>query len=355
MRALLAERELPGRRAPLLRLGPSAGPHPAVEGHARSPSRTRPPPTSTGLDIALFSAGARRVAGARAERSPPPAPSSSTTPRRGAWTPTCRWSSPRSTRTRSPHRPRASSPTPTARPWPPCRCSKPLHDEAGLRRLVVSTYQAVSGAGAGRRRRARRAGAQGGRRRRRAHLRRRRGRLPARRASSPGPIAFNVLPLAGSLVDDGSSETDEEQKLRNESRKILEHPRPAGVGHVRAGAGVHRPLAVDQRRSSTGRSRPSGRASCSPPRRASCWPTCPTPLQAAGQRPASSGASAATTTRRARPRPVRVERQPAQGRRAQRRPDRRGARPPLLRSALTQAPSRAGSRRDGAARNGSSG
>ena len=38
------------------------------------------------------------------------------------------------------------------------------------------------------------------------------------------PIAFNVLPFAGKLVDDGSGETDEEQKLRNESRKILEIP-----------------------------------------------------------------------------------------------------------------------------------
>ena len=38
------------------------------------------------------------------------------------------------------------------------------------------------------------------------------------------PIAFDVLPLAGNLVDDGEGETDEEKKLRNESRKILELP-----------------------------------------------------------------------------------------------------------------------------------
>ena len=76
----------------------------------------------------------------------------------------------------------------------------------------------------------------------------------ATRSTSPSPtkfaapIAFNVLPLAGSIVDDGSDETDEEQKLRNESRKILGIPDLRGVGHLRAGAGVHRPLAVDQRR-----------------------------------------------------------------------------------------------------------
>ncbi len=62
------------------------------------------------------------------------------------------------------------------------------------------------------------------------------------------PIAFNVVPLAGSLVDDGSGETDEDQKLRNESRKILGIPDLAVSRHLRAGAGVHRTLAVDQRR-----------------------------------------------------------------------------------------------------------
>ena len=53
-----------------------------------------------------------------------------------------------------------------------------------------------------------------------------------------------MVPLAGSIVDDGSEETDEEQKLRNESRKILELPDLRVVGHLRAGAGVHRPLAL---------------------------------------------------------------------------------------------------------------
>ena len=38
------------------------------------------------------------------------------------------------------------------------------------------------------------------------------------------PIAFDVVPIAGSIVDDGLGETDEEKKLRNESRKILELP-----------------------------------------------------------------------------------------------------------------------------------
>ena len=100
---------------------------------------------------------------------------------------------------------------------------KPLHDEAGLTRIVASTYQAVSGSGV-------------------AGVRELHGQALAVVAEADqlaydgsalaypdpavyvAPIAFNVLPMAGSVVDDGSFETDEEQKLRNESRKILGIP-----------------------------------------------------------------------------------------------------------------------------------
>ncbi len=101
---------------------------------------------------------------------------------------------------------------------------KPLDREAGLKRLVVSTYQAVSGAG----------------------LKGVRELDTQARAAVSGnlanlafdghavdfgsaevfsdTIAFNALPFAGAYADDDSGETDEEQKLRNESRKILELP-----------------------------------------------------------------------------------------------------------------------------------
>ena len=98
---------------------------------------------------------------------------------------------------------------------------KPLHDEAGLIRLIVSTYQAVSGAGL-------------------SGVRELSGLASAAVAGDlegltysgsavtmpepqvfAEPIAFNVVPFAGALVDDGLNETDEEQKLRHESRKIL--------------------------------------------------------------------------------------------------------------------------------------
>ncbi|MGE3192652.1 MAG: aspartate-semialdehyde dehydrogenase [Microbacteriaceae bacterium] len=101
---------------------------------------------------------------------------------------------------------------------------KVLDAEAGLQRLIVSTYQAVSGAGL--------AGGE-------ELLEQARAAVAGdtiglvhdgHAVTMPDPvkfpknIAFNVVPLAGSIVDDGLGETDEEKKLRNESRKILELP-----------------------------------------------------------------------------------------------------------------------------------
>ncbi|MFG2285330.1 aspartate-semialdehyde dehydrogenase [Streptomyces sp. NPDC048595] len=101
---------------------------------------------------------------------------------------------------------------------------RPLHDEAGLVSIVVSTYQAVSGSGL--------AGVDelDGQVRKAVEQ-------DATKLTHDGsavefpepdkyvrPIAFNVLPMAGSIVDDGLNETDEEQKLRHESRKILDIP-----------------------------------------------------------------------------------------------------------------------------------
>ena len=99
---------------------------------------------------------------------------------------------------------------------------KPLHLAAGLRSLVVSTYQAVSGAGrdgvdelalqleASARGDVRQLTFDG-------------NYFPLEKGNKfPMSIAHNVVPLAGSIVDDGSLETGEEQKLRDESRKILE-------------------------------------------------------------------------------------------------------------------------------------
>ncbi|BBZ30720.1 aspartate-semialdehyde dehydrogenase [Mycolicibacterium madagascariense] len=100
---------------------------------------------------------------------------------------------------------------------------KVLHDEAGLVRMIASTYQAVSGSGL--------AGVEELYGQARAVVEDSEQLVhdgSALTFPAPNkyvaPIAFNVVPLAGSLVDDGSGETDEDQKLRNESRKILGIP-----------------------------------------------------------------------------------------------------------------------------------
>lgn len=89
---------------------------------------------------------------------------------------------------------------------------KPLHDEASIERLVISTYQAVSGTG------------------KRAVdelLDQSHALLHEVEISPPQSyahqIAFNALPHAGSFAP-GDDHTDEERKLINETRKILAAP-----------------------------------------------------------------------------------------------------------------------------------
>jgi aspartate-semialdehyde dehydrogenase len=89
---------------------------------------------------------------------------------------------------------------------------KPLYDAAGIERLVISTYQAVSGTG-------------------KKGTDELLGQARAFVAGEPQPapavyahqIAFNVLPHAGSFAP-GDDHTDEERKLINETRKILGDP-----------------------------------------------------------------------------------------------------------------------------------
>ncbi|QEU92918.1 aspartate-semialdehyde dehydrogenase [Streptomyces kanamyceticus] len=97
-----------------------------------------------------------------------------------------------------------------------------LHAEFGLRELIVSSYQAVSGAG--------RDGVDTLRRQLSLVAGGELGTSPGdvRRAVGddtgpfPAPVALNVVPWAGSLKDDGWS--SEEMKVRDESRKILGLP-----------------------------------------------------------------------------------------------------------------------------------
>ena len=164
---------------------------------------------------------------------------------------------------------------------------KPLHDEAGLLRLIAATYQAVSGGGL--------SGVDELDKQAREVVDR------AREFTHDGaavafpeptkfvkPIAFNVLPYAGKYVDDGSLETDEEQKLRNESRKILAIPDlrvsgtcvrvPVFTGHsLSLNAEFERPISVARAVELLGAA-PGVELS-----------DIPTPLEAAGQDPSYVG------------------------------------------------------------------
>ncbi len=164
---------------------------------------------------------------------------------------------------------------------------KPLHDEAGLLRMIASTYQAVSGAGL--------AGVDELDKQVREVV------DQARELTHDGsavpfpapvkfvkPIAFNVLPYAGKYIDDGLLETDEEQKLRNESRKILDIPSlrvsgtcvrvPVFTGHsLSINAEFERPISVARAIEVLGAA-PGVALS-----------DVPTPLEAAGQDPSYVG------------------------------------------------------------------
>ena len=86
----------------------------------------------------------------------------------------------------------------------------PIHREAGIERIVVATYQSVSGTG---QRAVEELDAQA-----RADLDGAQQPLPA---VYPDQIAFNVIGAAGNFVD-GDDHTDEERKMMFETRKILE-------------------------------------------------------------------------------------------------------------------------------------
>jgi aspartate-semialdehyde dehydrogenase len=130
----------------------------------------------------------------------------------------------------------------------------PLHRVAGLKRVVISTYQAVSGGGL--------AGV--------AELDEQAQKVAPYAAALthdggavefppsvkfPLPIAFNVIPMTVNVLDDGSGETDEELKWRKETQKILGIPDllvsctcvrvPVFTGHCNSiNAEFERPLSV---------------------------------------------------------------------------------------------------------------
>ena len=248
MRRLLDERDFPLDEIRYFASARSAGTHAAVARHARSSSRTPPPPTcpastsrcsppggatSKALAPTFAAAGAVVIDNSSAWRMDPDVPLvvSEVNPdaladvRKGI----------------------IANPNCTTMAAMPVLA--PLHDEAGLRRLVVSTYQAVSGSGL--------AGVEELDTQVRAAVeqdtagtraRRRRGdpsrAEEVRRARSPS--TSSRWPAA--IVDDGSLRDRRGAEAAQREPQDPRHPRAARQRHLRARPRVHRPLAVDQRR-----------------------------------------------------------------------------------------------------------
>ena len=200
---------------------------------------------------------------------------------------------------------------------------KPLHVAAGLRSITVATYQAVSGAG-------------------REGVDELAGQLEKTQGHDvrvltfdgsafpldsgvkfPATIAHNVIPIAGAIVDDGSLETNEEKKFRDESRKILEIPGllvdvtcvrvPVFTGHSLAiTASFERTLSPEEATALL--------------EEATGVEVCETADAATrrGQGPELRRSDPSRRDRRQRTLVLHQQRQPAQGRRAQRGADRRG-------------------------------
>ncbi|MGC2655977.1 MAG: aspartate-semialdehyde dehydrogenase [Mycobacterium sp.] len=222
MRSLLDERDFPATNVRFFASARSQGrklPFRGQEIEVEDAEAADP----TGLDIALFSAGAAmsRVQAPRFAAAGVTVIDNSSAWRKDAEVPLV--VSEVNFRRDAHNRPKGIIANPNCTTMAAMPVLKVLHDAARLVRIVVSTYQAVSGSGL-------------------AGVAELTGQVRAvvddaeqlvhdgNAAQFPtpqtyvAPIAFNVVPMAGSLVDDGSGETDEDQKLRNESRKILGIP-----------------------------------------------------------------------------------------------------------------------------------
>uniref|UniRef100_A0A831ZZH6 Aspartate-semialdehyde dehydrogenase n=1 Tax=Desulfacinum infernum TaxID=35837 RepID=A0A831ZZH6_9BACT len=122
---------------------------------------------------------------------------------------------------------------------------KPIQDAAKIKRIVVTTFQAVSGTG------------QKAVFELEAQVQAIVQAQPVPRAVYPHQIAFNCLPHIGAFLDTGY--TEEEMKMVNETRKIFEDPAiqvcattvrvPVYYGHSESVAvETHRPLSVQEAR-----------------------------------------------------------------------------------------------------------
>ena len=218
MRSVLAERGFPVTSLRLFATSRSAGRHLEWQGEDIKVEDAEKA-SYGGLDLALFSAG-----GAGSKRLAPRAAAAGAIviDNSSAWRmdPEVPLVVPEVNAHALDHRPKGIVANPNCTTMVGMPVLNALHEEAGLRRVVVSTYQSVSGAGLK------------GVDELAEQVAKVAEQSPALTFDGaavefpeadvfPGPIAFNVLPHAGDFVGD---ETNEEMKWRDESRKILEIP-----------------------------------------------------------------------------------------------------------------------------------
>ena len=312
---VLLEREFPVGELRLLASERSAGRTVSIDGQTHEIGRRPPRPSR-----ASTSPCSRPAPTPRASSRPPAAAAarrSSTTRRRGAWTRRSRSSSAQvNPDDLEGHPGIIANPNCSTMQLVPVLMA--LRDAVGLERVVVDTYQAVSGTGG-------------------EAIRELEGQVRAHVAGEPKDasvyphqIAFNALPQVDVFLDNGY--TKEEWKVVTESRKILHLPDLRDLVHGRPRAGLRRPLRGRPRRDARADHARTGPASCSPrcPASSSRTTRRPRPTRSRptppGRTRSTSAASARTrrSTAIAASRSGSCQRQPPQGRRDERRPDRRG-------------------------------
>ncbi len=189
----------------------------------------------------------------------------------------------------------------------------PIHRAVGIERLVVSTYQSVSGTGK----------AAIDELDDQAHASLHGVPMPEAQIY-PEPIGFNVIGAAGSFAE-GDDYTDEERKMMFETRKILEDEEiGVSVTCVRVPVRVSHSLSVNvQTREPLSASDAQGLVADAP---GVTLDELPTPLKAEGRDDVLVGPDPRRRLAPAGAEHVGRRRQPAQGRGDQRDPDRRAAR-----------------------------
>ncbi len=331
MRRLLAERDFPLGAIRFLASSRSAGHDPAMAWPGRRGRGRRRRPTSPASTSRCSRPARRHVAASSHRGTPRPARRSSTTPRRGAWTPTCRWSSARSTRTRS-----TGSQGDRRQPQ--------LHDDgrdAGPR-ARCTPRPGCDGSWSARTKRSPAAGSPGSRSSPARCSPRRRSRPRAlvhdgAAVRFPAPVKY-VAPIAFDVRAAGGRHRRRRRRSRptrsrscaTRAARSCEIPDllvagtcvrvPVFTGHsLSINAEFAEPLSVERATKLLADAPGVELAEV------------PTPLQAAGARPLVRRADppGPEPAGRARACAVRQQRQPSQGRGAERDPDRRAARRPL--------------------------